>query len=67
MLAGRESPYPEQTVIEQYFTKQPTAAFVRLNQLNYTKFVQLPQFVFDNFRCGLLSFPARQRVLTSCP
>ncbi len=36
MLAGRESPYPEQTVIEQYFTKQPTAAFVRLNQLNYT-------------------------------
>ncbi len=41
-LAGRESPCPEPTVIEWYFAKQLTAAFVRLNQLNYTKFVQLP-------------------------
>jgi hypothetical protein len=42
-------------------------SFCRLNQLNPTKFAQLPQFAFDNFRPGLLSFLARQRIATSCP
>jgi hypothetical protein len=31
------------------------------------KIRQLPQFAFDNFRPGLLSFLARQRIVTSCP
>ena len=33
-----------------YFVYQANASFVQLNQLNYTLFVRLPQFVFDNFR-----------------
>jgi hypothetical protein len=32
-----------------------------LNQFNPTHFLELPQFVFDNFRCRLLSFRPRQR------
>jgi hypothetical protein len=32
-----------------------------LNQLNPTYFIELPQFVFDNFRRRLLSFRSRQR------
>jgi hypothetical protein len=42
-------------------------SFCRLNQLNRTQIAQLPQFAFDNFRPGLLSFLARQRIATSCP
>jgi hypothetical protein len=42
-------------------------SFCRLNQLNRTPIAQLPQFAFDNFRPGLLSFLARQRIVTSCP
>jgi len=42
-------------------------SFCRLNQLNRTQIAQLPQFAFDNFRPGLLSFLARQRIVTSCP
>ena len=46
--------------------KRPIISFVRLNQINQAQFAQLPQFWFDNFRAGLLSFLARQRVATSC-
>jgi hypothetical protein len=42
-------------------------SFFRLNQLNRTQIVRLHQFAFDNFRLGLLSFLARQRIVTSCP
>jgi hypothetical protein len=46
--------------------KRPIISFIRLNQINQAQFAQLPQFWFDNFRAGLLSFLARQRVATSC-
>ena len=52
--------------LKYHFPADGDYSFVRLNQLNRTEFSQLPQFVFDNFWPGLLSFRAKRWVLTSC-
>jgi hypothetical protein len=47
--------------------KKPDRFIRSIEPLYPAQFAQLPQFAFDNFGPGLLSFRARQWHRTSCP